>query len=306
LTGNEPALAAFETLRPRLFGVAYRMTGSVADAEDLCQDAWLRWRAVDPSTVESTEGYLVRLITNGALDRLQSAQARRESYVGPYLPEPLVTRAENAPLESAELADSLTFAFLVMLDALRPIERVVMLLHDVFGYSFDEVAATVDRSPTACRQIASRSRRRVSEQQVDVRRPGGNEERALVERFIATTLSGDIDALMAMLSPDVVQLDDGGAARRAARNPIVGPARVARLMVNLAKRIDAETVSELVRVNGTLGVLLTRKGEPFLVVTAELAPDGLVRRIYTQLNPDKLRHLRSWANPGGRQPSRAV
>ena len=149
-------IAAFEELRPRLFGIAYRMTGSVADAEDVCQEAWLRWRAVDPAAVTTPEAYLVRTVTNLAIDRLRSAQHRRETYVGPYLPEPLL--ADDDPAAAAELSDSLTLAFLVLLDELSPVERAVLLLHDVFGYEFDDVAAAVGRSSTACRQIASRTR----------------------------------------------------------------------------------------------------------------------------------------------------
>jgi RNA polymerase sigma-70 factor, ECF subfamily len=281
----------FESLRPRLFGIAYRMTGSVADADDLCQEAWLRWSRGDRSDIESMEAYLVRTVSNGAIDRLTSAQRRRETYVGPYLPEPLVSGVDDEPAESAELADSLTFAFLVMLDALTPAERVVLLLHDVFGYSFDDVGTHLGRSAAACRQMATRARRKVDEHLPDVRRPDGSSERELVERLVATIFAGDLDGLTQLLTADVVHLSDGGPSRRAARRPVVGCERVARLLVNLGSRIDPTADLALVRVNGTLGGLLTLSGRPDLVLVVEFAPDGRARRVFTQLNPDKLSHL---------------
>jgi RNA polymerase sigma-70 factor (ECF subfamily) len=281
----------FELLRERLFGIAYGVTGSVADAEDLCQEAWLRWSAVDPTSIEVPEAYLVRIVTNAALDRLRSAHAHREQYVGPYLPEPLITATEDGPLQSAELADELTFAFLVMLDELNPVERAVILLHDVFGYSFAEVARTVDRTPEACRQLASRSRHRAQARSGDVRRVRSAEERVLIDRLIVGTMSGDVDGLMALLAEDIVQIDDGGARQRAARHPIVGRDRVARFMINLAKRLEPDTGVEHVTVNGCAGLLFRRTGEPWIVFVFEFAPDGLVRRIFAQLNPDKLGHL---------------
>ncbi len=285
----------FEEMRPRLFGIAYRMTGSVADAEDACQDAWLRWQAVDHTTVRSAEAFLVSLVTRVAIDRLRSANHRREAYVGPFLPEPIVesplsTRAVG-PEESSELADSLTFAFLVLLDELGPEDRAVFLLHDVFGYSFDEVADAVGKSPAACRQTASRARRRIDNDRVDLRRADDAHEQRVLEGMMSAMLTGDIPGLMELLSPDVVQLDDGGPNRHAGRRPIIGPHRVARLMVNLAKRMPPEQTAEVVRVNGSPGVLLLLDGRPDIVLSFELGPDGLVRRIWSQLNPDKLHHL---------------
>jgi RNA polymerase sigma-70 factor (ECF subfamily) len=282
---------AFDDLRPRLFAIAYRMTGSVADADDVCQDAWLRWQAVDAASIESPEAYLVRIVTTVAIDRLRSAQHRRETYVGPFLPEPLVSYSDDAPLEAAELADSMTFAFLVLLDELSPIERAVFLLHDVFAYSFDEIAAMVGRSTTACRQIASRTRRRLADHRVELRRATDEHERAMIDAVLATTMAGDIPGLMALLADDVVQLDDAGPDRHAARRPIVGPHRVARLIVNLARRIPAAETIEFVRVNSNPGVVFRNLGHADMVMSFELAPDGRIRRIFGQLNPEKLRHL---------------
>lgn len=288
-TAAEPDV--FEQLRPRLHGIAYGITGSVADAEDLCQEAWLRWQAVDAVAITAPEGFLVRLITNASVDRVRSAQVRREQYVGPYLPEPMLT-PENDPSVAAERADELTFAFLVMLDALSPVERVVVLLHDVFGYSFDEVGKAVDRSSASCRQIASRCRARLRDGGLPTRRRSSEDERALVDRLIVGTLSGDIETLMALLSDDIVQIDDGGERQRAARHPIVGRDRVARFMINLAKRLEAGMGVEHTRVNGCPGLIYTKAGVPWLVFILEFDDDGLLHRAYAQLNPDKLAHIR--------------
>jgi RNA polymerase sigma-70 factor (ECF subfamily) len=297
----------FHALRPRLFGVAYRMTGSVADADDVCQEAWLRWQAADRTGVVTPEAYLVRTVTNLAIDRLRSSQQRREAYVGPYLPEPLVgddaigvTGGRGAagvttptdPADAAELSDSLTLAFLVMLDELTPVERAVLLLHDVFGYAFEEVAAAVDRSPDACRQIASRTRRKLDHDRVELRRPDEEHEKRMIEQLLVRTANGDIDGLMELLAPDVVQLDDGGPHRHAARRPVIGRERVARLLGNLGKRAVAYGYeAKLARVNGAMGVVFSVGGRPDVVMSFSFAPDGRVRRIYTQLNPEKLTHL---------------
>lgn len=282
----------FEELRPRLFGIAYRMTGSVGDAEDACQDAWLRWQRVDRGTVENAEAYLVRVVTRLALDRLQSAQRRRETYIGPYLPEPLVADDDAVqPEAAAELADSLTFAFLVLLDELAPRERAVLLLHDVFGYPFDEIGPMVDLSPTACRQLASRTRRKLDHERDTYRRPDEAREQELVGNLLATISSGDVEAVMTLLAPDVVLLSDAGADRHAARRPVVGTYRVARLLVNLAKRLTATTDGHVVHVNSEPGLLFVEDGHPDNVLSFSFDADGRVRRLYSQLNPEKLRHL---------------
>ncbi len=291
------SLAAFEAHRDRLFGVAYRMTGSVADAHDICQDAWLKWQAVDTETVDNAEAFLVRAVTRLAIDRARSAQVRRETYVGPFLPEPLVNTSATDPQANAELADSLTFAFLVVLDELSPVERAVFLLHDVFAYSFDEISAAVDRSTAACRQIASRTRHRIADHKPDVRRIDNGAERALIEHLIALTIAGDIEGLMAKCAPDVVELADAGSMRRAARYPVVGPARVARLMVNLAKRIMPAMTMEFVRVNEGVGVLFRDQGEPDMVMVFGFTPDGQLRRVFVQRNLEKLRHIARPSSP---------
>jgi RNA polymerase sigma-70 factor (ECF subfamily) len=296
------ALEAFEAARPKLFAIAYRMTGSVADAEDLCQETWLRWERAPRADVLAPEGWLVRTVTNLAIDRSRTAHHRRETYVGPYLPEPLVTDfaghgtdgrdgGSDSVAEQAELADSLTFAFLVLLDELDPTSRAVFLLHDVFGYSFPDIAVAVDRTPASCRQIASRARKRIAARRVEIRRATIEHERRVVDQLVVALMEGDVDAVVGLLAPDVLQLDDGGPRRRAARRPIVGPERCARLLVNLAKRLAPDAVVDLVRVNGAPGVVVRAGGHPQLVLSLELGPDGRIARIWSQLNPDKLRHV---------------
>jgi RNA polymerase sigma-70 factor (ECF subfamily) len=296
MLADAAAAEEFEALRPRLFGVAYRMTGSVVDAEDACQEAWLRWSAADRTDVTTPEAYLVRMVTNLAIDRLRSAQHRREQYVGPYLPEPLVTDDADDPAAAAELSDSLTLAFLVMLDELTPVERAVLLLHDVFGYEFEEVAAAVDRSADACRQLASRTRRKLEHERVEPRRPDVEHQRRMIEQLLVTTANGDIEGLMNLLAPDVVQLGDGGPDRRAARRPVVGRDRgrdrVARFFANGGKKLFGFGYeARLANVNGGVGLVFSLDGRPDAVMSFAFAADGRVSRIYNQINPEKLKHL---------------
>jgi len=289
-----PHLTVFEEHRDRLFAVAYRMTGSVADADDLCQEAWLRWSEVELATVRQPEAFLVSTMTRLSIDRLRSASHRREIYVGPYLPEPLMTEppAESDPERAAELADSLTYAFLVLMDELAPAERAVFLLHDVFGYPFNEIGDAVDRSPDAVRQMASRTRRKLDAERVELSRFDESAEQDVMASLVGAIAAGDVEGLMALLAPDIVQLDDGGPSRRAARRPIIGPNRVARLWVNLAKRVQPDWTMEFARVNGSPGLVFGDAEGPFMVIAIEFGPDRLIRRIHAQLNPEKLVHLR--------------
>jgi len=296
----------FEALRPRLEAIAYRMTGSAADAQDLGQEAWLRWSAADRSDVEDPEAYLVRVVTRLAMDRLGSAARRRESYVGPYLPEPVVAPLDSLegsqPEDHAVLADSLTYSFLVLLDELGPVERAVLLLHDVFGYPFEEVAAAVGRSVPSVRQVASRPRRRIAAARPGwdpeagpdaARRPAAEVADATMAGFLQAMVTGDVEGLLALLAPDVVTISDGGPLQRAARRPVVGPDRVARLLLWLNRRgVELGLGARLVAVNGRVGLLLALPdGAPYTVVTWELDEAGRIVRVFLQLNPDKLRHL---------------
>jgi RNA polymerase sigma-70 factor, ECF subfamily len=288
VTGPTPSAAtvAFEAERPRLAALAYRMLGTPDDADDVVQDAWLRWAAADHEAIVEPAAWLTTVTTRIAIDRLRSARRRREVYVGPWLPEPLPVGGEDDPFAAAATAESLTLGFLTVLERLEPVERAVFLLHDVFGYPFADVAATVDRTETAARQIARRARERV---QAERTRVDADPERAgeLAGAFLGAVVEGDVDALRRLLTDDVVHLSDGGPHRRAARRPVVGADRVARLLVNLASRIQPGTQVDPVRVNGELGWYATVDGRPELVLVPSFR-DGRVASVLAVLNPDKL------------------
>ena len=285
-------VAVFEAERARLRGLAYRMTGTPDDADDVVQEAWIRWQRADRSAVENPAAWLTTVTSRVALDRLTSARARREQYVGPWLPEPLAT--DGTPDELVAAADSLTLGFMRVLETLQPIERAVFLLHDVFEMPFAEVAAAVDRAEPATRQIAKRARDRVREGRPRLTAEPANVQ-ALSDAFLTAMFDGDIDALAAMLTDDVVHVSDGGAEHHAARRPVRGPQQVARLFVNLTRRNFLPTDEfHPVEVNGQWGMYVVRDGEPFLLTVLGWR-DGLVAEALSIVNPDKLRHFHeSW------------
>jgi RNA polymerase sigma-70 factor (ECF subfamily) len=273
----------FERERSRLVGLAYRITGSRTAAEDVVQDAWLRWHRADRNSIVRPAAWLTTVTSRLALDHLRAAGRSRETYVGPWLPEP--TSVELDPSERAELAESLSLGFLTVLERLGPTERVVFLLADVFGVPFDEIALVVDRTPEACRQVASRARSRVRDGRP---RFGASDEQAwqVVSAFLAAAQHGDLDSLVSLLSEDAISLSDGGARHRAARRPVVA-ARIPRLFVNLAARMPPGTEVELKVINGEPGVVLSLDGEPYQAI-AFTVEDGLISRIWTVRNEDKL------------------
>jgi len=279
----------FEDHRGLLFSVAYRMLGTVADAEDIVQDAWLRWSAADRESVEDPKAYLVRVVTNTAIDRLRSARTRRESYVGAWLPEPMLTTPDVA--EDVERAESVSLAVLVVLETLSPLERAVFVLREVFGFSHAEVAATLDRSEASVRQVAHRARRHVDE-----RRPRFTadraEQRRVTEEFLSATVGGDIDRLLEVLAPDVVLVSDGGGKRQANRKPIEGALRVARFVASVGRRpydgVEIEDMEiEIADVNGVPSVVVHGGGEVLSTISATVR-DGRIHAIHLVANPDKL------------------
>jgi RNA polymerase sigma-70 factor (ECF subfamily) len=279
------ATEVFEAERTRLAALAYRMLGTPDDADDIVQDAWLRWEATDRSTIVEPAAWLTTVTTRIAIDRLRSARRRREVYVGPWLPEPLPA-GEDDPFAEVASAESLTLGFLTVLERLEPVERAVFLLHDVFGYPFAEVAASVERSEAAARQIAKRARDRVQAERPRIDADPDHAEE-LAAAFLGAVIQGDVDALRRLLTDDVVHLSDGGPNRRAARRPVVGADRVARLLVNLASRMEPGTSVDPVRVNGQLGWYVTVEGRPELVLVPSFR-NGRVASVLGVLNPDKL------------------
>jgi RNA polymerase sigma-70 factor (ECF subfamily) len=280
--------AVFEAERGRLRAIGYRMLGSLADADDVVQETWLRWQSVGPTRraeIERPAAWLTTAATRLALDKLKSAQRRREEYVGPWLPEPVLT--DDDPADAAVLSESLTLGFLTVLERLGPVERAVFLLADVFDEPFASVAATVGRSEEACRQIASRARRRVRDER---KRFEPSDSDALLRAFVEACLVGSLDEFRKVLSDDVVLVSDGGAEVHAARRPVMGIERVARLLGNLVKRMPTDVDIEYHRVNHEAGLLVRRDGLPWYVLVLE-ERDGRADAIRLVLNPEKLHHL---------------
>jgi RNA polymerase sigma-70 factor (TIGR02957 family) len=280
---------AFEAHRGLLFSVAYRMLGAVADAEDIVQDAWLRWSAADRESVEDPKAYLVRVVTNTAIDRLRSARMRRESYVGAWLPEPVLTTPDVA--EDVELAESVSLAVLVVLETLSPLERAVFVLREVFGFAHAEVAAMLDRSEASVRQVASRARRHVDERRPRFT-PDRAEQRRVTEEFLSATVGGDLDRLLEVLAPEVVLVSDGGGKRQANRKPIEGAQRVARFLAAIGNRpydgVATEDMEiEIADVNGIPSVIIHGGREVLSTISATVR-DGQVHAIHLVANPDKL------------------
>jgi RNA polymerase sigma-70 factor (TIGR02957 family) len=292
-------LAAFDRHRRLLFSVAYQMLGSVADAEDVVQDAWLRWSAADRGGVIDPRAYLVQITSRLALDRMDSARARRESYVGPWLPEPLLTGGAPvasapqapAPEDAAELGEQVSLALLVVLETLSPAERAVFVLREVFGMSVAEVAGALNRSESAVRQMAHRAR-----EHVQARQPRFGADRQsqqeVTERFFAAVAGGDMEALLAALAPDVVLISDGGGKASAARRPITGADKVARFLVGIAEKggdIPGLRI-EVAEVNGSPAIVGWVGAEPFGSISLTVS-EGLIEQVLVVVNPDKLAGL---------------
>ncbi|HUR07344.1 MAG TPA: RNA polymerase sigma factor SigJ [Nonomuraea sp.] len=291
---SEEATSVFTGYRELLFSIVYNMLGSVADTEDVLQETWLAWapRSAAGEEIANPRAYLVRIAVNRALARQESISRRRENYVGPWLPEPLITEPPEA-VDPAVRTESLSMALLVVLETLTPLERAVFVLNEVFGYAHTEIAGILDRSPSAIRQLAHRAR-----EHVHARRPRYQADprvrQEVTERFIAAVAGGDLDALMRVLAPEVIMwADGGGKARAAGLRPVHGRDTIARIIVGNASRRPVSDLNIRFRtVNGDPSALLLSGDTPFAVIVLDLVPDGdQVCGIYAVTNPDKLSHL---------------
>jgi RNA polymerase sigma-70 factor (ECF subfamily) len=291
-TPTPGSLDVFEGERPRLTGLAYRITGSLADAEDVVQEAWIRWADRDAYSVENPAGWLTTVTSRLALDRLRAQRRRREVYVGPWLPDPVPT----APTveETAELAESLTLGFLVMLDSLGPFERVAFLLGDVFGEPYSVIAQVLGKSEPACRQLVSRARRKLHSARPEGRTQGPSPAFAeLLIQLMDSVFDDDEERALSLLDPDVVLISDAGPARRAARHPVVGAKRVRQLLkggwrlfgFKAPPNRDALPPARFLEINSSPSVVLDWLDGP-IVITGE-AVDGRITSIWVRLNPDK-------------------
>jgi len=287
MAGTDPATEAFLAHRNLLFTIAYEMLGSAADAEDVLPETWLRWAGVDLDTVENRRAYLVRITARQALGRLRTLGRRKESYVGSWLPEPLLTAPDVA--EDVELAESVSMAMLLVLETLTPTERAVFVLREVFDLGYDEIAEAVDKSPAAVRQIAHRAREHVA-----ARRPRGvvspAESRDALEAFRRATETGDLQCLLDILAPDVVFLGDGGGIKQAVPRPIVGADKVARALALGLGKIAATGSLQPAQVNGFPALIVRFDGEIDTVLAVRI-DDGLVTGLYAVRNPEKLSHM---------------
>jgi len=282
----DPATATFLEHRNLLFTVAYELLGSAADAEDVLQETWLRWSGVDLHTVQNQRAYLVRITARQALTRLRTVGRRRESYVGPWLPEPLLTTPDVA--EDVELAESVSLAMLLVLETLNPTERAVFVLREVFDLDYDEIAQAVDKTTVAVRQIAHRARDHVA-----VRRPRGPvspaASRPAIDAFRHAAATGELQPLLDILAPDVVFLGDGGGIKPAGLLPVVGARKVARLITAGVARMDASSLRPA-EVNGHPALILRRDGEVDTVLAVRVE-DGLITGFYAMRNPEKLSRM---------------
>ena len=291
---------AFEELRPAMFALAYRITGSRADAEDVVQDAFLRFHGAAPDeAIRSLKAYLTTITARLSLNRLRDQRARRETYIGEWLPEPLPTR--DSPMA---LADDISFALLVMLERLSPVERVVFILKNAFDFSFEEIAPIVGRNATACRKLFSRARARILEEQprflVDRER-----HRALLRSFATAARGNDMTTLLELLSEGVVLHGDGGGKAVALKKPLVGAAAVARFAIALARNSPADTVGHEVELNGAPAIAFSSQGRPFAIIMIETGNDR-IRNIFAISNPDKIGGLRPLLDPDEGAQGRAT
>lgn len=282
------ATDTFVEHRGLLFGLAYRIVGSVADAEDVVQEAWMRWQGADRDLVADPRGYLVRVVSRLAIDRYRQLRDRRESYLGEWLPEPLLTESASAQIESAE---TISLALLEVLEKLSPLERVVFVLHEAFSYPYPEIAEILERTEPAVRQLASRARTHIRDHKPRFDSDEAARRRA-TEQFVAASVSGDLQGLLALLAPDVELHSDGGGKAKAPLRAIVGADKVARFLAAVAQQPPYEDPGmRIANVNGGAALVATDAGDPVAVFTVDLR-DGRIQQVRILANPEKLTGLR--------------
>jgi RNA polymerase sigma-70 factor (ECF subfamily) len=285
----ENTAQTFNQYRALLFSIAYRMLGSATDAEDIVQEAFLRWLQVSEEDVQSAKAYLSAVVVRLCIDQLRSARAQREIYVGPWLPEPISTGQRPELVETTVLAESLSFAFLVMLESLGPLERAVFLLREVFDYSYAEIAAILGKSEANCRQTLHRAHLRLGQRRPSFAVSHEQQER-ITHQFLRACTNGDMQGLLIMLTDDIVLTTDGGGKGRAMPEPIYGPAKVARGMFGVMRHAAPDLQISITEVNGQPTITAYQNGQPNAVLILELVEER-IRGIYLVANPDKLHHL---------------
>lgn len=288
MTADEHA-ERFTVLRPLLFTIAYEILGSATEADDVLQDSYLRWAAVDLAQVRDTKAYLAQLVTRQALNTLRAASRRREEYVGPWLPEPLLLDGHDASVDVV-LAESVSMAMLVVLETLGPDERAVFVLREVFGFGHDEIAAAVGKSAVAVRQIAHRARAHVQSRRKRFDPVGPEQTAQITTRFLTAAATGDIDGLMAMLAPDVAFTSDSAGKVSAARRPVLGADKVGRFIIGLLRQAGPEHRIEVAAYNNAPGLVVYQHDVPVSVITVEVT-DGVITNFYAMRNPEKLRSV---------------
>lgn len=280
-------IETFDRYRPLLFSIAYRMLGVAMDAEDMVQETFLRWQS-SPEAIESPKAYLSAVVTRLCIDQLRSARVQREEYIGPWLPEPIAT---ETPHDSAVLADSLSIAFLRVLESLSPVERAAFLLREVFDYGYDEIAHIVGKSEANCRQMVKRAKARIAGRRprFAVRR---EEHGRLLAEFSQACLTGDVNGLLSLFADDITLYSDGGGKRGTARKPIYTPAKVVRFLFAILRKAPPGFSARIAQVNGQPAIISYTNSAPYSVLTIDVA-DGRIRSIYNIINPDKLAHMPS-------------
>jgi RNA polymerase sigma-70 factor, ECF subfamily len=279
----------FEDYRPLLFAIAYRMLGTVNEAEDMVQETYLRYQAVDPATIQMPKAFLTTVISRLCLDYLRSSQVKREQYIGPWLPEPLPTQADTSipdPAETVEAHETLSMAFLILIQQLSPLERAIFLLREVFDYGYDEIARIVGREEAACRQVFSRAKKHLTDNRPRYQ-SAPETHTALFAQFLQSCQTGDVESLKNLLAEDVCIWSDGGGKATAATRPILGQTSVVVFIKSLLARATVETSYEILPLNGKLGLIVRHQGQIMFALQVE-TDEAHIRKIWVTRNPDKL------------------